>query len=681
MDVTQEFAAAVERHQAGDLSAAEQHYRNLLSHTPQHPAALCNLGVLLAVQNKFAESAQCYSNCLAIAPGYPDAHYNFGNLYRRVGQWPEAVGEYRACLANQPDHTGACFNLGLALSNLGDLAAAGDCFRRVISNEPQYADAYNRLGDNLLRSGRADSAVEAFRKYVELKPNDARGLNNLALALANLSQPDEASVLLQKALAIKPDYPDAYNTLGLVLEQQGAKDEAADCYLKAVDLKPDYADAWSNLGTNLTEAGRADEAIAALRKSLAARPNASQIHSNLLLTLNYTSHLTPLQVSEEHRQWAAKFVPDKAEYAPKDRSPDRKLRIGYISADFRSHTVSGFIEHLLTHHDRSQFHVTAYANMPRSDETTDRFRKLADGFRNFIALTDHAALEVIRNDEIDILIDLSGHTAGNRLELLGLKPAPLVMTLFGYPNTTGMTAVDYRITDEVADPPGMTETLYEEKLLRVHGLAWAYRPPVDTPDVAPLPALGNPSLTFGCLNNPAKISDLCLETWARLLAAIPHSRLVLLAGQSHRGAERLTDRFKAVGVARNRLEFVFRLPTADYFKTHNSIDMMLDPFPYNGGVTTCDALWMGVPVLTIAGNSYLSRQGASIMTHVGLSEFIADNPDHLIEVGKTWAANKEWLADIRQGLRQQMIRSPIADGKRYVQALEATLRLAWLRCI
>ncbi len=680
-DITQAFATAVELHQSGDRVNAERHYRAILSQLPDHAATLCNLGTLLASQNNFAEAANCYSLCLATSPGYADAHYNFGNLYRRVGQWPEAIAQYEACLRSQPDHTGGHFNLGLTLVNRNELSAAGDCFRRVLALEPNYADAHSRLGDLLLRSGNADAAAASFRRYLELKPQDHRGYNNLGLALANLNQPDEAVQTLKRALEMKPDYADAYNTLGLAYEQQGKKDAAADCYTKAVELKPDFADAWSNLGTNLTEAGRADEAIEALRQSLAIKPNSSAIHSNLLLTLNYTSTLTPAQVTEEHRRWAGRFAPGAATIRPHDPRPDRSVRVGYLSADMRSHTVAGLIELLFEHHDRSQFHVSAYSNVPRPDDTTTRLSKLADSFRSVVGLSDTAAADLIRTDNIDILIDMSGHTAGNRLEVLALKPAPVQMTLFGYPNTTGMHTVDYRLTDEVADPPGMTESLSVEKLLRIDGLAWAYKPPVGVPDVASLPSLVNPSFTFGCLNNPAKISELCLETWSRLLATIPNSRLVLLAGQSARGAQRLTDRFLAAGVSRERLELVFRLPTLEYFEAHQLIDLMIDPFPYNGGVTTCDSLWMGVPVLSIAGNSYVSRQGASIMTHVGLSEFIAESPGHLIALAQTWANNREWLADIRLGLRRQMMQSPITDGVRYVRSLEAALRNAWLRAL
>jgi protein O-GlcNAc transferase len=294
-----------------------------------------------------------------------------------------------------------------------------------------------------------------------------------------------------------------------------------------------------------------------------------------------------------------------------------------------------------------------------------------------MGLSDSAAAEMIRRDGIDILVDLSGHTAGNRLELFARKPAAVQMTLFGYPNTTGIPSVDYRITDEISDPPGMTEAFYTEKLLRLESLAWCYKPPADAPAVTPLPATKSGVLTFGCLNNPAKISESCLNTWAKLLAAIPDARLVLLAGQSATGAQRLQSRFLEAGVQKDRLELVFRLPASEYFEAHQLLDMMLDPFPYNGGVTTCDALWMGVPVLTVAGGSYVSRQGAAIMTNVGLSEFIADTPQKLIDLGRMWSENKSWLADIRSSLRGQMSKSPVADPKLYLKALEAGYRKAW----
>ncbi len=676
-DVTQMFAAAVDRHQTGDLDEAERLYRSILHKLPDHAPSLCNLGALLVRKEQWHDAARCYTLCLVAHPGYPDAHYNFGNLHRRLGQFREAITHYQDCLKGQPRHSSAYFNMGLALISLGEHPAAAECFRQTIAIEPNHADAHNRLGDLMLRTGNINDGIEQFRKYVALKPNDARGYNNLGLAITNAGRPAEAIELLKKALELNLDYPDANNTLALAYEALGKKDEAERHYREAVRLNPQFADAWSNLGTNLTEQGRAEEAIEALRTSLEIRPLAPPIHGNLLLTLNYSSRLTPEQVLAEHKQFAERFVKAvPVAPLPADPDPNRRLRIGYISSDFRNHTVAGFIETILTNHNREQFHVSAYANVPRPDDVTAKLQKLADRWRFINGQTDEQIANQIQADTIDLIIDLSGHTAGNRLLALARRPAPVQLTLFGYPNTTGLAAMDYRITDPVSDPPGLTEHLYTEQLLRLDGLAWAYAPPTDAPPVTPLPSLSSPHFTFGCLNNAAKISDLCLETWAKLITSIPDSRLVLLAGQSQSGAERLRTRFVEAGVRHDQLELLARLPRSEYFEAYSRCDLALDPFPYNGGVTTGDALWMGVPVLALAGKSYVSRQGVSVLTHVGIPEYIAETTDQLIELGKIWAANRDVLAEIRSGLRSQVAKT-IGDGKAYVTRLEAGLRSAW----
>lgn len=676
-DITQMFAAAVDRHQTGDLAEAARLYRSILHKLPSHAPALCNLGAVLVRQENWDEAANCYSMCLAANPGYPDAHYNFGNLHRRLGQFREAVTHYQDCLKSNPNHASAYFNMGLALVSLGELPAAAECFRQTIALEPKHADAYNRLGDLMLRTGHLNDGIEQFRKYVALKPDDARGYNNLGLAIANAGRPAEAIDLLKKSLQLNPGYPDANNTLALAYEALGRKDEAAAHYQEAVRLNPNFADAWSNLGTNLTEQGRAEEAIVALRRSLEIRPHAPPIHSNLLLTLNYSSNLSPEQILVEHKVFADRFAPIvPASPVPTDPDPDRRLRIGYVSADFRNHTVAPFIELLLAGHDRENFHVSAYANVPRPDDVTAKLQKLADRWRYTNGQTDDQIAATVRADKIDILIDLGGHTAGNRLLALALRPAPIQAVLFGYPNTTGLGAIDYRITDDVSDPPGQTESLYTEKLLRLGGLAWAYQPPADAPPVTPLPSLNGGPFTFGCLNNAAKISDACLSAWATLVAAVPDAKLVLLAGQSKSGADRLKERFAAAGLPPERLELLMRLPKREYFEAYSRCDLALDPFPYNGGVTTGDALWMGVPVLAVAGASYVSRQGVSVLNHVGIPEFAAESPEQLIELAKIWAANREMLADIRAGLRSQVAKT-IGDGKAYVGRLESALRGAW----
>lgn len=676
-DITQIFAAAVDRHQSGDLAEAERLYRSILHKVPAHAPTLCNLGALCVRTEKLDEAAKCYSMCLAANPGYPDAHFNFGNLYRRVGRYRDAVAQYQDCLKGNPSHASAYFNMGLSLIALGELAAAAESFRQTVAIEPSYADAHNRLGDLMLRMGRVNDGIEHFRTYIALKPDDPRGYNNLGLAYTNAGKLNDALEILKKSLALNPNYPDANNTIALTYEALGQKDDAARHFREAVRLNPQFADAWSNLGTNLTEQGRVEEAILALRKSLEIRPQAAPIFSNYLLTLNYSSNLEPEAITAEHRAFAARFAPNTPQ-APvtSDPDPERRLRIGYLSADFRQHTVAGFIELLLTHHNRDRFHVTAFANVPRPDDVTTRLQKLADRWRFINGLSDEQIAAMILADKIDILIDLSGHTAGNRLLALALRPAPIQALLFGYPNTTGLEAIDYRITDAISDPPGKTEQFSTEKLLRLEGLAWAYQPQTDVPTVAPLPSLNSSTFTFGCLNNAAKLSDACLATWVKLLQAIPNSRLILLAGQSTSGADRLRQVFTDAGIPADRLELLTRVPKREYFETYSRCDLALDPYPYNGGVTTVDALWMGVPVLTVAGTSYVSRQGVAILTHVGIPEFAADTPEHMIELAKIWAANREMLADIRLGLRSQVSRT-IADGRLYISGLESALRGAW----
>lgn len=678
-DLNEAFARAVAVHQSGDFAAAEQMYRELLRSYPAHAPALCNLGVLLVRAGRVDEAAECYNLALAAAPGHPDAHFNLGNLYRRASRPREAAGHYQACLAANPAHAGAAFNLGLALSAIGDAAGAAESFAVVARLEPTNPDGHSRLGDALVRAGRWAEGVTPLQKAVELRPDDPRNLYNLGLALAAGGETADAHELHQRALRIKPDYAEAHNGLGLALEAMGRKDDALFHYQRAVELKPDLGDAWSNLGTSLAEQGRPEEAVGCFRESLARQPFAPAIHSNLLLHLNYSSRITPEQVRDEHVAWAARFAgptPD-APRVPEPHDPDRRLRIGYLSADFRGHTVAGFIETLLRHHDRERVEVFAYASVVRPDDTTGRLKPLADHWRPVGGLTDAQAFDLIRGDNLDVLIDLGGHTAGNRLLIMAARPAPVQATLFGYPNTTGLKAVDYRISDPTSDPPGQTEKLYVESLLRLPEAAWVYAPPADAPPVTVLPAASQRGFTFGCLNNPAKISDACLETWAAVLQATPGSRLVLLAGQSHAGAKRLHDRFAERGILRERVEFVFRVPKQEYFATYSRFDLSLDPFPYNGGVTTGDSLWMGVPVLTVAGPSYVSRQGVMAMTAVGLPEFAARSPEDLVRLAKEWTGRRDELAEIRAGLRDRLAKSLLADAPRYVRNLEEALRNVW----
>jgi predicted O-linked N-acetylglucosamine transferase (SPINDLY family) len=672
------FAQAVSRHQAGDLGAAERLYRGVLAGAPDHSGALSNLGVLVARKGDTAEAARLYTAALAANPNRLDAHFNLGNLYRKLGRPRDAAACYQAVLRIDPDHPRGHLNLGLAVGDLGDWPAAADCFRQALARDPTLADAHNLLGDALFRTGRADEAAGAFREYTARCPDDPRGHHNLGLALAARGGYDEAVPELELALKLRPDYPEAHNALGVALDALGRADEARGHYAEATRLKPDLADAWSNLGTSLTEQGRVGEAVACLLRATDLRDD-PRTASNLLLARSYTSGLAPEQLRDEHLAWAARYADPLAPGGPpRPRDPGpRRLRVGYLSADFRAHPAAGLVEQLLAHHDRNAVHVTCYPNVARPDAVTDRLRRLADAWRPVHTWADARLAEEVRADEIDVLVDLNGHTAGNRLLALARKPAPVQVTLFGYPCTTGVRAIDFKVTDPLADPPGETDGLYAERLLRLPEVAWVYKPPEHAPPTSPLPSRGRRSFTFGCLNNPAKLSDECLATWARVLREVPGSRLVLSAGRSAEAARVLGERFSRLGVASDRLELVYRLPAGEYLEGYQPIDLALDPFPYNGGVTTCDALWMGVPVLTVAGRDYRSRQGVSVLTSAGLPEFVADSPDRLVELAARWSDQRAVLIDLRASLRELMSQSAVTDAARYARNLEAAYRQAW----
>ena len=670
------FAEAVGRHQAGDLAGAERLYRQLLAAVPGHAPTLTNLGVIVARTGDPAEAERLYAAAVAAAPESPDAHYNLGNLLRRRGRPAEAAAAYHTALRLAPDHARAHLNLGLALGDLGDWPAAVECLRRAVELDPLSPDCYNLLGDALYRIGRPAEAVAAFRAAVARHPDDPRGRHNLGLALAAGGQHPEAVAELEAALHLRPDYPEAHNALGVALEAIGRADDAHAHYHRATELRPDGHDAWANLGTSLAEQGRISEAVAALGRAVDLRPD-PRTASNLLVARAHSSDITPEQLRDDALAWAARYTAPADRPKPRRPDPDRRLKVGYVLGDPRGLTAAGPVEQLLGHHDRSRFHLTAYPNGQRDDDGSDRLRRRVDAWRPAAGLSDDQLADLIRSEDIDLLVDLCGHAAGNRLTAFARRPAPVQLTLFNLLGTTGLAAIDLRLTDPATDPPGEADPLYAERLLHLPEVSWVYAPPADAPGPGPLPCLSGRPFTFGCLNHPAKLSDATVETWAAVVTAVPGSRLVLMAGRSAGAARVLGERFAAAGVHPDRLDLVFRLPIGEYFGAYQGIDLALDPFPCNGGVTTCDALWMGVPVLTVAGRDGRSRQGVGLLTALGLPEFVADTPGKLVELAATWADQRDALADLRGTLREMARQSPLTDAERFTRHVEAAYRAVW----
>jgi len=444
-------------------------------------------------------------------------------------------------------------------------------------------------------------------------------------------------------------------------------------------LKPDWADALCNLGRAWKATGRLDEAIACFRRALALEPLCVSAHDNLLNTLHYDPAWDMHSIFAEHVQWNRLHAePLQRLVLPhaNERDPMRRLRIGYVSPDFRHHPGGRFILPLLESHDRRQVEVFGYCQLAVPDQLTAKLRSHTDTWRNITALSDQQAAELIRQDRIDILVDLAGHTADNRLLVFARKPAPVQVTYLGYPTTTGLAAIDYRLSDRYLKPDQSDDSYFTEKSICLEGTYWCYEPSLVNQAVNELPALSAKTITLGCLNNFCKVSPAALETWAGLLNKLDDSRLVLHSGHgSHR--ERVIRLMADRGIAADRLEIVGRVSPEEYFKTYQRIDIALDPFPFAGGTTTCDALWMGVPVVTLAGRTVVGRAGVSILSNVGLPELIARTPEDYVKIAVDLAGDMPRLAELRSILRRRMEESPLMDKMSYARGIEAAYRAMW----
>lgn len=562
----------------------------------------------------------------------------------------------------------------------GQLPQAEVLYRQVLQAEPSNADALHLLGLIAYQSGGNGAAVELIGRAVALNGKVPDYHNNLGLALHALGRLEEAVASYREALALNPRFAEAYNNLGTTLQQQDHLDEAITNYRHAVELKPDYVHARSNLAGALMTYGLAGEAIEEFREAIAVGSRYPEAHGNFLMCLNYDPACSPETMRREALHWAALYAPVELAMAPIANvvDPERGLRVGYVSADFRSHPIGYFIEAVLAGHDKSWVEVFCYANQRENDDLTERLRRNADHLRDIAGLSDEAVAALIRRDGIDILIDLSGHTCGNRLLVFARKPAPIQATWIGYFATTGLRAMDYIIGDRFVLPPG-EERHYVEKPLRLPDGYLCFTPPALPVDVAPLPALAAGRLTFGSFNNISKINAAVVALWARILHSVPNSRLLLKTQTlgSPVMRERCLAQFAEHGVAEAQLAFAGFSPRAEGLAAYNEVDIGLDPFPYNGGTTTADALWMGVPVITLKGDRFAGHIAESVLTSAGLPDWVAASPEEYVEMAIQWASDLPRLAALRAGLRQQTVASPLCDGARFTRKLELAYRDIW----
>lgn len=592
----------------------------------------------------------------------------------QAGQYGEAWTLLQAvCQADRLD-ADARLTCGVIAGLWGDNETAESCCRQALALDPKLAAAHYNLGIALRSQGKFAEACQSFRRATELQANYIDAMDALAHACISLYDLPAAAQVLNAIISNWPQKAETRNNLGTVYQAMGRMQDAIAAYESALKINPSLAGTLSSLGSAYLGQGDFEQAERCYRQCLAASPADLRARSNLLMLLNYLPDTDATGVYEEHLEWGrvAEGLIPQLKSVEAAAEPPRRLRVAYLSSDFREHSVASFIEPVLKHHDRSRFEVCCYSDLPTPDETTRRIRAAVDVWRDIDKLSDAETARLIREDRIDILIDLAGHTGNNRLGIFAAKPAPVQMTWMGYPNTTGLATIDFRITDGVADPGG-EEAYYSEKLLRLGGCFLCYQPHPDAPEVVPLPALANGHVTFGSFNNFSKINPGVLQLWSEVLKQVPGSRLLLkcpaLTDADVR--DRASAALQSLGIGAERLDLLGHTRTRqEHLALYAKVDIALDTFPYNGTTTTCEALWMGVPVLSLEGKHHAGRVGASLLTAAGLAGWLADTPESLVAIAQTVATDVAGLARLRGSLRGQLSDSSLCDATGFVRRLE-----------
>jgi protein O-GlcNAc transferase len=673
---------AVDHHRGGRLVEAEKLYRRVLKKDTARDDAWYLLSVLAMQSGRYQETVSFLRQAIRHAPDNARYHSNLGEAERRLGHAEEAEHAFGEALRLNPGLAEAHYNLGLALHGQAKLDPAISSYRHALALKPDLPGVELRLARAFLESGRLPDAISGYERALARSPRSAVTLIELGMALYHAARFDDAIARFREALGLDPASASAHNNLGCVMRDLDRSDEAIACYRRALDLDPKLRVAHSGLGTVMADLGRSDEAIACYRRAVALDSTDHEAHSNLVYTLSFHPEGTPAQILEEARAWAQQHTEGIAREAfvahDNERTKERRLRIGYVSPDFRQHVWSLIVLPVLAQHDAQNVEVYCYSNVLSPDAITERVRGHSAVFREIVGMTDAQAAELIRGDRIDILVDMTMHMERTRLRLFAYKPAPVQVTWFAYPGTTGLGSIDYRLTDPYLDPPFGEQDPYAEASFRLPHSFWCYDPLTKTPEVGPLPAARDGRVTFGCLNNFRKINSGVIKLWAKVLDQVEGSRLIVLAPPGE-AREQMHAAFAENGVAPDRVEFMARRPRHEYLAAHQQIDIGLDTFPYNGHTTSLDAFWMGVPVITLVGQTIVGRAGFCQAMNLGLPELVARDPDGFVRIAIELSGNLQRLGELRTTLRARMEQSPLMNAAGFARDLEAAYRTMWQR--
>lgn len=664
----------------GRYQEAENSARTMTIQFPRNSFGWATLGVVLQQMGRNEEALQPMQKAVELAPADAQAHSNLGNTLSYLGKLDEAEASFRRALMLKPDFAEAQVNLGATLHDLGRFDEAEIYYQKAIKVKPELSDAHYNLGNTLSSLDRSVEAESCYRKAIQIKPDLAGAYSNLGLILRDTRRLDEAEILFRRALQIKPDFIEAYSNLGNTLRDMGRLNEARIEYEHALKIKPDHAEILNNLGNTLLDMNRQDEALDYYQRALKVDPEYLKARSNLLFSMNHSLKCTPEHYLAEARQYGrivSNKVTSRFTRWSSELKPDR-LRIGFVTADLRNHPVGYFLESVLGQLCSSSVDLIAYPTSHKADELTARIKPYFSAWKPLYGKGDEAAASLIHDDGVHILIDLSGHTQHNRLPIFAWKPAPIQASWLGYFATTGVAEIDYIIGDPYVSPDSEAGH-FTEKIWRLPECYWCFSEPPVPIEVSPLPAKAKGYVTFGCFNNLTKMNDTVVAVWARILAAVPESKLFLKCSQLNEPAmrKRVLSRYAEHGIEAERLILEGSSPRVEYLACYHRMDIALDPFPYPGGTTSMESLWMGVPVITRRGDRFLSHAGETIAYNAGLSEWVATSEDDYLTKAISFASNPGYLARLRDGLRQQVLAAPLFDAVRFAGNFEKAMWGIW----
>ena len=666
----------------GETEAAIDAYGRVLGLDPHHAPALNNLGVALKASGDIERAIFNYEQAIWLKPDFAEAYKNLANAFCSQGRFDDAIEKFEIVLELTPNFTDTYFSLGRLYSETNRAEDAIGCYQKLLQIQPHNGKALINLGNAFYGQRKLHEAIACYQKALQLNPENAEAAYNMANALLAQDRLEQALDLFQTALALKPNWAELSNNMGTAFQRKGQLSNARNCFKRALDIQPDYAEAMNNLGIVFRNQGEIKAAIGCYRTALETDPTYSEAHSNLLFCLNYDSAVTQKDAFVEACNWWHRhgLAGANAFVHLNTNAPCRRLRIGYVSPDFRWHSVGFFFLPLIAAHNHDDFEIFCYSEVKQPDQFTHQIKAHADHWYSTVGRTNAAVAERIYSDQIDILVDLAGHTANNRLGVFTSKPAPIQITWLGYPNTTGLTTIDYRLTDSIADPPEATDHLYSESLVRLPQGFLCYGPPENAPAVSVPPAKETGRITFGSFNALPKMNAEVIAVWSEILRQVSGSSLLLKCKQlaDKPTQKNYLEEFTRNGISPDQVRMIAHTPSfREHLAWYNKIDIGLDPFPYNGTTTTCEALWMGVPVISLQGERHSARVGASILSNIGLTELIARTPKAYIRKAIELALNCDRLQELRSGMRSRIASSPLTDAEGFARGMESVYDQVW----